>query len=58
MITQCSATKISKQLRDEDEEDPLELRAKNAELSYVKMDGNIGCMVNGAGLGNGNYGYH
>ncbi len=37
-------------MRDEDEEDPLELRAKNAELSYVKMDGNIGCMVNGAGL--------
>lgn len=37
-------------LRDEDEEEPLELRAKQNELSYVKMDGNIGCMVNGAGL--------
>lgn len=37
-------------LRDEDEEEPLELRAKKSELSYVKMDGNIGCMVNGAGL--------
>jgi succinyl-CoA synthetase beta subunit len=37
-------------LRDETEENPLELRAKNAQLSYVKMDGNIGCMVNGAGL--------
>jgi succinyl-CoA synthetase beta subunit len=37
-------------LRDEDEEEPLELRAKKHELSYVKMDGNIGCMVNGAGL--------
>lgn len=37
-------------LRDEDEENPLELRAKNAELSYIKMEGNIGCMVNGAGL--------
>lgn len=37
-------------LRDEAEEDPLELRASEASLSYVKMDGNIGCMVNGAGL--------
>lgn len=37
-------------LRDEDEENPLELRAKKFELSYVKMEGNIGCMVNGAGL--------
>jgi len=36
--------------RDEAEEDPLELRAKENELSYVKMEGNIGCMVNGAGL--------
>ncbi len=38
------------ELRDEDEEDPLETRASNAELSYVRMDGTIGCMVNGAGL--------
>jgi succinyl-CoA synthetase beta subunit len=38
------------ELRDEDEEEPLELRAQQHELSYVKMDGNIGCMVNGAGL--------
>ncbi|XVN41484.1 MAG: ADP-forming succinate--CoA ligase subunit beta [Rickettsia endosymbiont of Argas persicus] len=37
-------------LRDQDEEDPLETRAVDAGLSYVKMDGNIGCMVNGAGL--------
>jgi succinyl-CoA synthetase beta subunit len=37
-------------LRDEDEEDPLERKAKDYELSYVKMDGTIGCMVNGAGL--------
>lgn len=37
-------------MRDEDEEDPLETRAANFGLSYVKMDGNIGCMVNGAGL--------
>lgn len=38
------------ELRDVDEEEPLERRAKEHELSYVKMDGNIGCMVNGAGL--------
>ncbi|MGI4776034.1 MAG: ADP-forming succinate--CoA ligase subunit beta [Janthinobacterium lividum] len=37
-------------MRDEDEEDPLETRASKAGLSYVKMNGNIGCMVNGAGL--------
>jgi len=36
--------------RDEDEENSLETRASNAGISYVKMDGNIGCMVNGAGL--------
>jgi succinyl-CoA synthetase beta subunit len=36
--------------RDEDEENALETRAANAGISYVKMDGNIGCMVNGAGL--------
>jgi succinyl-CoA synthetase beta subunit len=38
------------ELRDPDEEDPLELKAAKFGLSYVKMDGNIGCMVNGAGL--------
>jgi succinyl-CoA synthetase beta subunit len=37
-------------LRDIDEEDPAERKAKDHELSYVKLDGNIGCMVNGAGL--------
>ena len=37
-------------LRDRDEEDPLEEKAKEHELSYVTMSGNIGCMVNGAGL--------
>ncbi len=37
-------------MRDESEEDPLELRASKHSLSYVKMEGNIGCMVNGAGL--------
>ncbi len=38
------------ELRDLDEEDPAEVRAANAGLSYVKLDGNIGCLVNGAGL--------
>ena len=38
------------ELRDIDEEDPLEVRAKAFDLSYVKLDGNVGCMVNGAGL--------
>ena len=37
-------------MRDEDEEEPLERRALKSDLSYVKMEGNIGCMVNGAGL--------
>jgi succinyl-CoA synthetase beta subunit len=37
-------------MRDPDEEDPLEQKAAKFGLSYVKMDGNIGCMVNGAGL--------
>ena len=37
-------------LRDESEEDPLEVEANNSNLNYVKLDGNVGCMVNGAGL--------
>ncbi|MCI0453473.1 MAG: ADP-forming succinate--CoA ligase subunit beta [Candidatus Dadabacteria bacterium] len=37
-------------LRDTDEEDPTELEAKKWGLSYVKLNGNIGCLVNGAGL--------
>lgn len=37
-------------MRDVTEEDPIEVEAKNAELNYVKLDGNVGCMVNGAGL--------
>jgi succinyl-CoA synthetase beta subunit len=37
-------------LRDENEEDPLEVIAKNAGVNYIKLDGNIACMVNGAGL--------
>ncbi len=38
------------ELRDLDEEDPHEIEASRHELNYVKLDGNIGCMVNGAGL--------
>ena len=38
------------ELRDESEEDPAEVEANRHSLSYVKLDGNIGCMVNGAGL--------
>ena len=37
-------------MRDEGEEDPIELEAGKHQLNYVKLDGNIGCMVNGAGL--------
>lgn len=37
-------------LRDTDEEDPTEVEAKSFDLNYVKLDGNVGCMVNGAGL--------
>lgn len=37
-------------LRDKDEEDPTEVEAKDFDLNYVKLDGNVGCMVNGAGL--------
>jgi len=37
-------------LRDEAEEDPAELRASRAGLSYISLNGNIGCLVNGAGL--------
>ena len=36
--------------RDLDEEDPLEVEASKFHLNYIKLDGNIGCMVNGAGL--------
>ena len=38
------------EMRDEHEEDPLEIRASKSSLNYVKMQGSIGCMVNGAGL--------
>jgi succinyl-CoA synthetase beta subunit len=36
--------------RDLDEEDPLEIEASKFSLNYIKLDGNVGCMVNGAGL--------
>jgi succinyl-CoA synthetase beta subunit len=36
--------------RDKNEEDPTEVEATDADLNYVKLDGNVGCMVNGAGL--------
>jgi succinyl-CoA synthetase beta subunit len=39
-----------KDLRDLDEETPLEVEASKFKLNYIKLDGNIGCMVNGAGL--------
>ncbi|BBK44784.1 succinate--CoA ligase [ADP-forming] subunit beta [Allostella vacuolata] len=42
--------KAVEELRDEDEEDASELEAGKHGLNYVKLDGNIGCMVNGAGL--------
>lgn len=38
------------ELRDLDEEDPAEIEASSHDLSYINLDGNIGCMVNGAGL--------
>ena len=41
------------ELRDLDEEEPLEIEASESDLSYIKLDGNIGCMVNGAGLAMG-----
>jgi succinyl-CoA synthetase beta subunit len=39
-----------KELRDISEEDPLEVEASKYALNYIKLDGNVGCMVNGAGL--------
>jgi succinyl-CoA synthetase beta subunit len=40
-------------LRDTDEEEPLEVEASKSNLNYIKLDGNVGCMVNGAGLAMG-----
>ncbi len=39
-----------RELRDVTEEDPLEVEASKYNLNYIKLDGNVGCMVNGAGL--------
>ncbi len=41
------------ELRDLDEEDPLEVEASKSNLNYIKLEGNVGCMVNGAGLAMG-----
>lgn len=41
------------EMRDEAEEDPLEVEAGKHNLNYIKLDGNVGCMVNGAGLAMG-----
>ena len=38
------------ELRDLDEEEPLEVEASKYDLNYIKLDGDVGCMVNGAGL--------
>jgi len=38
------------EMRDLNEEDPLEVEAHKYDLNYIKLDGNVGCMVNGAGL--------
>jgi len=42
--------KVWGELRDTEEEDPVELEAKKVGLNYVSLDGNVGCLVNGAGL--------
>ncbi len=45
-------------LRDKTQENERELRASEFDLNYVALEGNIGCMVNGAGLSNGDHGYY
>ena len=45
-------------LRDPDEEDPTEREAAKYDLNYIKLDGSIGCMVNGAGPRHGDDGHH
>jgi succinyl-CoA synthetase beta subunit len=40
----------TRELRDLNEEDPLEVKASNLGVNYIRLDGNVGCMVNGAGL--------
>ena len=46
----CIDKKILLNIRDLEEEDPKEIEASKHDLSYISLDGNIGCMVNGAGL--------
>ena len=48
--THCSGHKDLRELRDLDEEDPLEVEASKYGLNYIKLDGTVACMVNGAGL--------
>ncbi len=50
MPTRCSGTAISRSCAIRAQEDPMELRASEHDLNYVSLDGNIACMVNGAGL--------
>ncbi|MBI2930573.1 MAG: succinate--CoA ligase subunit beta, partial [Planctomycetes bacterium] len=45
-----SRHKDIRELRDLDEEDPLEVKASDYNLNYIRLDGDVGCMVNGAGL--------
>ena len=48
--TRCSARRSMAALRDPGQEDPMERRASEHDLNYVSLDGDIACMVNGAGL--------
>ena len=48
--TRCSASRDVAELRDFDEEDPKEVDAAGHGLNYIALDGNVGCIVNGAGL--------
>ena len=50
MTTRCSGIPKSSRMRDLDEEDPAEIEASKFDLSYISLNGNIGCLVNGAGL--------
>ena len=50
MIMLCSVILNLLAMRDINEEDPVEVEAGKHNLNFVKLDGNVGCMVNGAGL--------
>ena len=50
MTIHFSVTKILAALRDTREEDPMDVEVGEAGLNFVKLDGNVACMVNGAGL--------